>query len=59
MSDTSEWVEVPTAPQCPEGLYNPKTDTLIRCGVAPGPHEWHESEDGRIQWRDPMAGAAS
>lgn len=41
----------PGAPQCPEALYSPETDTLRRC--TRGPHDWrdwHETEIG-TQWR--------
>ncbi|MEU0837150.1 hypothetical protein [Streptomyces sp. NPDC005969] len=41
------------APQCPEALYTPETDTLRRC-IQRGPHDWHETEHG-TQWRDVMA----
>lgn len=42
-----------SAPQCPEALYTPETDTLRRC-IQNGPHDWHETERG-VQWRDVMA----
>ncbi|MFF7879154.1 hypothetical protein ACFZDM_33575 [Streptomyces californicus] len=42
-----------TAPQCPEALYSPDTDTLRRCIRDPREHDWrdwHEAEGG-IEWR--------
>ncbi|MEV8101022.1 hypothetical protein [Streptomyces sp. NPDC088135] len=41
------------AVQCPEALYTPETDILLRCNQR-GPHDWHETEHG-TQWRDAMA----
>ncbi len=41
-------------PQCPEGLYDPETDTLFRCINGPGQHEWHQDRFA-VRWRDPMA----
>lgn len=50
-AETNEAQQVEPAPQCPEALYSPETDTLRRC--IRGPHDWrdwHETERG-IQWR--------
>lgn len=43
-----------TTPQCPEDLYDPETDTLLRCIKGPGRHEWHQDRYA-TRWRDPMA----
>lgn len=40
-------------PQCPEVLYTPETDTLLRCTQS-DPHDWHVTEHG-TKWRDCMA----
>ncbi|MEU8740553.1 hypothetical protein [Streptomyces halstedii] len=45
-----------TTPECPEGLYDPETGTLIRCIKGPGRHEWHQDRHA-TRWRDPMADA--
>lgn len=52
-ADANEAQQAEPAPQCPEALYTPETDTLRRC-IQSGPHDWHETERG-IQWRDVMA----
>lgn len=50
-TETNEAQQAKPAPQCPEALYSPETDTLRRC--TRGPHDWrdwHETESG-TQWR--------
>lgn len=52
MSTESTTIPEPSAPQCPEALFNPDTGDLRRC-VQRGRHDWHRTPGG-TEWRLPV-----